>query len=358
MLRLVIDARMCHASGIGTYLRNLLPFFKASGLFSLELLKAKEEDLPEYPGVVTPYPLYSLKEQFCLPFHIKEADLFWSPHFNVPLLPIRAKKRIVTIHDVFHLSTYAKLKFYEKWYAKQLLTAAVSRSDSIVTISHFSKGEIVKHFPSAEKKLHPISLGVDFSFFSKLRSPSEEESVLKKYGMEGKKYILFVGNLKEHKNVETLIRAYQILKEKRGSAYHLVLIGKKFSHSLLVDSSVSFLEGVSNEELPIFYKRAAVFVFPSHYEGFGLPPLEAMSVGCPVVASCIPALQEVCGDAVHYIDPMRVESLVLGLESVLDDSALRSSLIEKGKARIEMFRWDKSARAHIELFTAQAAGVF
>lgn len=340
-ISLCIDARMKHSSGIGTYLRNLLPFFEKSGAFAVTLLEDK----------ISPY---SWQEQLILPIKIPHCDLFWSPHFNVPLLPVRAKRRIVTIHDVFLVTEMSPLKPHEKWYASLLLKKAVHASTLVMTDSGFSKQEILKYFPIREDKIQAIHLGIDHALFSALQG----NAVLQRYGVDFP-YFLFVGNLKPHKNIEGLLAAYKLFLSSQDRKEHLVLIGKEFaSYPILqkiekdpqLQRQVHVLQNVTDEDLPAFYQQALATILPSFYEGFGFPPLEAMSAGSPVIISSIPSLVEVCGDAVLKINPVDPVSLCEALRRITQEPQLREKLSALGKERVSAFQWEKAAERYIHTF--------
>lgn len=346
LISLCIDARMKNSSGIGTYLRNLIPVFQKSEKFSITLLEETK---------VAPY---SLKEQLFLPQYIPRCDLFWSPHFNVPLLPIRASKRIVTIHDVFLITPLSPLKPYEKWYARLLLTRAVKTASLIMTDSEFSKREIQKYLGVQKEKIHVIYLGIDQDLFSHQVDPKKGQDVLKKYGIF-QPYILFVGNLKPHKNIQGLLDAYALWLKRQGRQEHLILIGQAFDSFPIREfvyrneglrGQVHFLHAVTDQELSVFYQKAFVTVLPSFYEGFGFPPLEAMSAKSPVIVSSKASLEEVCGQAALYIDPESPESLYAALEKVKKESGLREKLICLGTLRARNFCWEAAGKSYVEHF--------
>ncbi len=346
-ISLCIDARMKDSSGIGTYLRNLIPFFQQSEDFSVTLLEE------------TKAPPYSLKEQLLLPLRIPPCDLFWSPHFNIPLLPIRAQRRIVTIHDVFLITELSPLKPHEKWYARRLLTRAVKTASLILTASEFSKREIQKYLKVEEDKIQVIHSGIDHSLFARSRDPQEEQEILRKHAVSWP-YILFVGNLKPHKNVQGLLEAYALWLERQGREVHLVLIGQEFASFPIRErilreekfrGQVHFLNQVKDSELPVFYRNARVTVLPSFYEGFGFPPLEAMSAGSPVIVSSQGSLEEVCGKAAVYIDPESPASLCSALERVLQESGLRQELISLGSYQVNNFRWAEAGKRYVKTFS-------
>ncbi len=351
---------MFRSSGIGTYIRNLLKAIKESGQFSLTVIANRSEcasdlELASYDLIKTSSPIYTIKEQVEMPFKIPSCDLFWSPHFNVPLLPIRAQKRVVTIHDMFCFSQSSLLTPLQKMYAKVVISRAVHSSDLVITVSEFSKREICKYIKVAQEKIHTIYLGVDHDVFS---NKVERPSIRKKYHLYGK-FLLFVGNIKPHKNVKGLIEAYKTWLGNKGKEYHLVIIGKSFKDfplskeidqdSVLKDV-VHFLHDVDDHELPWFYQNASVTLMPSFYEGFGLPPLEAMSAGCPVIVSRVASLPEICQDSALYIDPYQPATILKALDDLLYGPRHIEDIVRKGKRHVSAFEWEATATRHIELF--------
>lgn len=276
-MKALIDARMIRSGGIGTYIQNLLPHL------SLEIAPLKA-------------PIYSLREQLEFPWKIPACDLFFSPHFNVPLLPIRAKKRVVTIHDVFHLDHGMQM-------ARPLLKKA-SSSTHIITVSEFSKKRILHYFPKANVTvIHP---GADHLL--KIEpSPLDVQ----------KPFYLCVGSEKPHKNLNFVRK--------------------------LVPNLVIATGDLPIENLVWLYRNARALIFPSLYEGWGLPPLEAMSLGCPVLASNAASIPEACGDAALYFDPKLPETL---LEAISRLPKYRNRLIEKGRERSSLFTWKQTAKLH------------
>lgn len=363
MKTICVDARMYLASGIGTYLRNLLKALFEEGSYLLHVITNQEtfEKAPEikdYNPVVARSSIYSLKEQLELPLKISTCDLFWSPNFNIPILPIRAKKRVVTIHDVFYLAHSQTLPKHKKYYAKIVTKRAAQGSDFIITDSDFSKNEICKYTGVSASKIKKIHLGVDPNSFSR-QIKDEESSVIQIKYKPPKKYILYVGNLKAHKNILKFIEAYKKWIKIKGTDIHLVVIGKHFPEypvkeevekDTQLQKLVHFYTSIENSELNWFYSNALTTILPSLYEGFGFPPLEAMCCGCPTIVSTAGSLPEICGDASYYIDPTCINSMVQGLENVIEDETLRKNLSEKGYERAKEFQWKKTFEEHMQVF--------
>ncbi|WP_029522920.1 glycosyltransferase family 1 protein [Persephonella sp. KM09-Lau-8] len=348
---IVIDARMINASGIGRYIRNILPFLLKE--FNLKLL-GNEQELKKYFPINSNQiinvnsKIYSIQEQFEIARKIPQCDIFWSPHYNIPILPIKAKKRMVTIHDVYHLAFKKSLSLPQKIYASIMIKQTVKRSDIILTVSEFSKSEIKKYVPT-NKDIKVIYNGIDLSFFDK-PVPLKEKG----------NYILYVGNIKPHKNLVKALKAFSKLKIPEikfkivGEKDNFITIDKEVKKiAQKLGNRVEFTGYVSDDELKELYRKAKLFLFPSLYEGFGLPPLEAMASGTPVIVSNVASLPEVCGDAAFYINPYDINDIARGIETVLKDEDLQRQLIQKGLERVKLFSWEKSAQKLIEIIEGE-----
>lgn len=341
-MRLCIDARMIHSSGIGTFLQNLIPFIAKD---PFEVILLSKEPHPTQMSIRFTSSIYSLAEQVFYPWKIPPCDIFWSPHYNAPLLPIQAKRRVVTIHDVCHLAQpFPKVK---RFIAHFLLQNACKKSDQIVTISSFSRSEIQKYLGAYKEKIQVIYPGVNVEEFS----PKKDE--------EKDPFFLFVGNRKPHKNLATLIQAFEQLSLKN---YRLVIVGKKEklrSSDPIIDElikrsplrqQIDLLEEVSQEKLQKLYAAASALIFPSLYEGFGLPPLEAMASGCPVIASNAASIPEACGEAALYFDPLSIQQLKEKMLCIITEGSLRQQLVQNGLKRSAFFSWENAANKYRALF--------
>lgn len=338
---LCVDARMATYTGIGTYIRHLLPRLASEYRIRILIDRASMDKCPELKScdpIVTKTPIYSLQEQAVLPLKIPACDLFWSPHFNIPLGPICAKKRLTTIHDVFFLAYPQTLALHKRAYARLFFHQALHRSHHVITVSKFSKSEILKYVGGDESKITPILLGVDFQgSATQVATPP--------------KYLLYVGNLSPNKNIVNLIRSLDFLPQE----VHLLLVGKEFAWNawkrevLLRKDRVHPLGKVDHSTLVFLYNHAEALLHPSLYEGFGLTPLEAMSVGCPCVVSKAASLPEVCGDAALYVDPLDPKDIARGVSELWNRPLRKEELRTKGFLRIRQFTWEKTVQQHHEV---------
>lgn len=287
------------------------------------------------------WTLTALSREFALkkPYY----DAFWNPGHYLP--PFAPKNSIVSILDlsyVFFPELFAKgdLLKLDKW-----SKYSAKKAKKILTISKSTKSDIIKEYKLDSGKIDIIYPGIVNLDSNKSLNM---ENLSKKYNVSGK-YILFVGTLQPRKNVLRLIEAFS----KLNTDSSLVIVGKKgwqYEEILSaptkfgVEERVKFLHNVTSEDLPSFYKNAEFFVLPSLYEGFGLPVLEAMQLGCPVLTSDISSLPEAGGEAALYFDPKNVDDIKEKMQKVLDDKSLREKMIKKGNDQVKKFSWEKSAK--------------
>ena len=344
---LSVDVRALHNSGIGTYIQNLLPrLIEAKPDLKFHLL-GSVADLSSFAWTHAPNvtvaacdaPLYSVKEQLELRQKTpKETTLFWSPHYNIPLF--YSGKLLVTVHDVFHLVA-PDLSLPKKLYAKGMFRAVRRKADAIMTVSEFSKGELLRLTGVGKQEVYPIHIGVDRAWFHIPDKPRPYENP----------YILFVGSVKPHKNVGGLIRALELAQHR--IPHDLVIVGRReglltadeavAARAAALGTRVHFTGFVEDDLLKQFVKHADALVLPSFYEGFGLPPLEAMACGCPALVSNVASLPEACGDAALYCDPYNPRDIADKLVLLMKDEGLRTSLRQKGLVRAKRFTWEACA---------------
>jgi glycosyltransferase involved in cell wall biosynthesis len=283
-------------------------------------------------------------------------NLFHEPHYVLPpLTPVRS---VVTIHDCIHLMFPQYLPNRIAYgYARTFLWAATRRATRILTVSEASKRDIQRFFHVAPETIDVIYNGIDERFSE---PPAEEEiqRVRERYQLTDP-FVLYAGNIKPHKNLERLIEAFFRLRQSGHAEVKLLIIGDEISkyatlrravHRLKLHKHVRFFGFVPDQTLAVLYRLASVFVFPSLYEGFGLPPLEAMASGTPVVTSNVSSLPEVAGDAAVLVDPYDPEEIAGAMHRVLTDTALRAALVARGLARARQFSWERSVRRIREIY--------
>ncbi|MBI4265050.1 MAG: glycosyltransferase family 4 protein [Acidobacteria bacterium] len=364
-MRVAIDARKLHDFGIGTYTRNLLRYLARIDRGTEYVLLCQEADLgvapqlgPNFHTVLEPSANYSLTEQIHVPWLLGRVrpDVFHAPHYVLP--PAVPCRSVVTIHDCIHLMFPQYLPSRAAHaYAKAAMWAAAKRSSRILTVSEASKRDILRFFKVPPEKIVVVYNAIDERFRT---APAEEEvaRVRERYQLDHG-FVLYVGNIKPHKNLVRLIEAFAELRRRGFDELKLLIIGDEISklpalrravHKHKLYKHVRFLGYLPDETLAVLYRLAAVFVFPSLYEGFGLPPLEAMASGTPVVTSNVSSLPEVAGGAALLVDPYDVGAIADGVCRVLSDAALASELRARGIERAREFSWTRSISRTRELY--------
>lgn len=368
-MRIGIDARFFSESGVGRYLRNLIENLKILDVqndYFIYLLPKDFRDFEEsknFHKVEADYNWYGFAEQFKFPKLLKkyQLDLMHFPHFNVPVF--YSGKFVVTIHDLIHqhhqmkrsttLNPFA-FKIKQIGY-KRVFKNAVSKSCKILvpsdSVMDLLKNEwkvnlnrIVKTYEAVDDRI--LLLKQTFK-------ESDGQKTLRRFEIKNP-YIFYIGNAHPHKNIEGLIAAFDELKKKYPDL-SLVLSGADhyFWERIKKENKVSgviFTGFVTDEELIALYKNAELFVMPSYEEGFGLPVLEAMALGCPVVASDSTSLPEIGRDAALYFDPKNIKNMVDTISKVLSSEKLKKDLFKKGRARVRDFSWRKMAKETLEVY--------
>jgi glycosyltransferase involved in cell wall biosynthesis len=282
----------------------------------------------------------------------KKHDVYFEPNF-IPL-KIRAQKTVVTVADF-------SFREHPEWHPKdradyfsKVFWKKIEMADRIIVISDYIKTCAVQ-YGLPEEKLRTIHLGYDRGIF-RCRDKELLQKTRLKYNLPDK-FVLFVGSIEPRKNLHRLLKAYLSLDVRLRTSYKLVLVGfKGWDNRVVMDllkqfeQDVIYTGYVSEQELGEIYNLATLFVYPSLYEGFGLPPLEAMACGCPVLTSPVTSLPEVCGDAASYADPEDEKSIAKELTRLLEDESARKELSRKGIERARQFSWERSAREHMEVF--------
>jgi len=365
-LRIAIDARKLRDYGIGTYVRNLLRHLARIDQTTEYVVLCREADREpvgelgeNFRAVPEASPGYSMREQFTVPLDLRRerADLFHAPHYVLP--PLTPCKSVVTIHDCIHLRFPQYLRNKLGYgYARGSMWIATHRSNRILTVSEASKRDILDYFHVPPAKIDVIYNGID-ERFSAEPDPEDVSRVRERYQLDAP-FVLYAGNIKPHKNLERTIEAFQLLRGDAGfGQVRLVIIGDEIAkyaalrhavHRYKLHKYVRFFGFVPDRTLAILYRLAAVFVFPSLYEGFGLPPLEAMASGTPVITSNVSSLPEVVGDAAILVNPLEPQAIAEAMRRVLTDAAVRDDLRARGFARARQFSWERSIRRVREIY--------
>ena len=324
----------------GYHSKQLVKPSEKSDIKSLKSIISKNQLLKK-----TARELVTISNKFFSPTY----DLYWQPNF-IPNGGVKANKIVTSVHDfsfILHENFHPKerIEHFEKNFFKNIV-----KSDMIITGSEYSKQEIVQRLDFASDKIKVIYHGINHKIFKRYNNIELDVNI-------PAKFILSVGSIEPRKNLLGLLKAYDILDESIKKVYKLVLVGfkgwqNKEIMKIINDNkkNIHYLGFVSDDKLAKLYNLASLFIFPSFYEGFGLPPLEAMACGTPVVTSNLTSMPEVCGDAVVYCDPYAVEDIKEKIEMVLNDEKLQQEMIQKGLKRAKEFTWGKSAKEHIRVF--------
>lgn len=343
---LTVDMRMARSSGIGTYLREVVPRVLArsgrdGALLGIPSDLAELENPLSTRLVRCTAPIYSIREQIELPLKKPAGTtLFWSPHYNIPLL--HTGPLVTTIHDVLHLARPEFVRgAHQRAYARSMLRAVSRKSAAIICDSAFTADEMRRLLQVSSRKLHVVHLGVDSAWFG--AGPGVEPPE--------KPYFVYVGNIKPHKNVHRLVKAFRSIADR--IPHDLLIVGRQHGfitgdarasrEAELAGDRIRFTGLVSDAAVRGFVAGAQALVSPSLYEGFGLPALEAMAAGCPVIASRAASLPEVCGGAALYVDPESEQDIAEAMLRIAKSPTLRGDLSKAGRNRAQSFSWDRCA---------------
>ncbi len=380
--RIGIDARFYgpRQKGLGRYVQRLIENLEQTALPGEELefvVFLRRDNWQEYqPGqsafkkALADFKWYGFKEQLLMPWLIRrqKIDLMHFPHFNVPVFCLTPF--VITIHDLIlkrfptrRASALGPVSYWFKSLAYHLvISLAIKRAKKIIAVSNFTKQDIIKYFKVPAERIKVIYEGAPDRSYCLPGQPEKRAAVgnfLSKFGVS-KPYLLYVGNAYPHKNLENLIKAF--LKVDSGR-HQLVLVGemdyfyrrlKKMVPGSALGQSVIFTDFVSDQELTILYQNASLYVFPSFYEGFGLPPLEAMSCRLPVASSNASCLPEILGSAAAYFNPEDPDQMAAVISRLLGDESQRRDLAEKGWQRIKDYNWQETARQTLSVYQSQS----
>lgn len=376
-MRIGINARCLQRSraGIAQYVYYLLLYLKAvarknqyilflgSNNYIFEDIESLDF-LCDVSKLSTKNQLFKIAWQHLyLPARIKNIgiDVFHEPTFVAPYF--KKCPTVITIHDLSYKLLPDCYTLRNRLYLEWLMERSINSSDKIIAISENTKKDLLLNYRIKEEKVKVVYEGVDEVFcpVADLNDGSID-MVKAKYGIKGD-FILMVSLISPRKNMVNLIRAFSMLKKKRRISHQLVIVGKKgwlykevFEEAVAsgYEKDIIFCNFVPQYDLVSLYNAAAVFVYPSLYEGFGLPLLEAMACDCPVVASNCSSIPEVCADAALLVDPHDPAAFADALFRILFDMALRRSLIEKGRARVSVFSWEKTAEETVKIYSSAA----
>lgn len=282
------------------------------------------------------------------------SDIIFSPHFN--FLPQSKKtKRIITFHDLSFMhfpEFYSQRKRF--WHWQQNYAAQARNADAIIAVSEFTRQDIINMLGVAPEKVHMIYSGIN-PFFKKLAENDKERARFVKEKRLTKPFLLFVGTLEPRKNISGIIRAFDVVKEDPfNRELQLIIVGKKgwLCDTIFKDAreakwarDIVFWGEASYEDLRLLYNLTEAFVYPSFFEGFGFPPLEAQACGAPVITSNRSSLPEIMNDSALLIDPWKIEELASAMQLILKNDRVRETLKKKGAENYTRFNWGTATRA-------------
>lgn len=368
-----IDARFYgpKGKGLGRYVQKLLQYLEevdtnSEREYYVFLLRENfnlfQPQSQKFKKIIADYRWYSFGEQIFYPRLLNQyqLDLMHFTHFNVPLFYRR--KFVVTLHDLilFHYptvrnTTLNKYYYYFKLAAyRQVIKSAANRAQKVIAVSQFTKKDVVNNLKVSDEKVVVTLEGCDPPVVGKFSVPLS--SVLHKYGII-KPYLLYVGNAYPHKNLERLCESFALVRKKHPSIELVLVGGKDYFYQRLGKfiqrqqiEGVKIIGFVPDEELACLYQEALLYVFPSLYEGFGLPPLEALAHGLAVASSSRTSMPEVLAQAAYYFDPEKVDSMADSLDNLIKSEKTRQEIIINGAERIKKFSWEKMARETLAIY--------
>jgi glycosyltransferase involved in cell wall biosynthesis len=375
-MRVAIAIRRAGDFGIGTYIRNIINQFARRDNETEYLLIGQQSHLQEFDPLPENFSLLeypsnpgSFHTHLHLPFllHKRNVDLLHMPWFYAPaVVPMRM---VITVHDLTDVLSpppgiSATFQAGRLYFARR----ALARADRIMAVSHSSRRELSRVFDVPEGKIEVVYNALDERF---VREPMPEgaDRILERHAVTDP-FVLYAGNIKPQKNLPRLIEAFAVAKadlrdHPQYSGLKLLLIGDSAEeHADLrravlrsrVQGEVRFLGFVPHAVLRVFYSRASAFLFPSLYEGFGLPPLEAMAHGAPVLTSSVSSLPEVFSHAALLVNPENIFEIARGIRQILTEDVLRETLVRRGYELVRKYSWERSAEQVREVYRSVYAG--
>jgi len=364
-MRIALDTRLLYyqQAGIAQYTQRLLTALAEIDHENEYLVLQSRKDGRQLVGAPNfrRHPLWTPPhhrwEQLTLPLELAplRLDVLHSPDFIPPLR--RNCRAVITVHDLAFLLLPGLLTAESQRYYGQI-RQAVHSAEAIIAVSESTKRDLIAHTAAPAAKITVVYEAAGPAF-RPVTDATALAAVRQKYGLP-EEFVLFVGTIEPRKNITTLLQAWRKICNLQSAICNpLVLAGKQgwlyeetIAQARELGTAVQFIGGVPPEDLPALYSAARLFVLPSLYEGFGLPVLEAMACGTPVVCSHASSLPEVAGDAALLVEPHDVDGLAAALQRALSDEALRRQMIERGLAQAARFSWAKAARETLAVYRA------
>lgn len=362
-MRLAMDVRKYYDFGIGTYIRNLVDYLRRRPGETLELIAARDQQGELAAELKIPVHAnrsgkYTIAELLTIGHQVNglSVDLFHAPHYTLPY-GLRVPS-VVTIHDLIHLRFPQYFSFPQRTYARAVIGHACRVAKAVIVDAGFTKGDITSMFDVPHERIHVIPLGVAPEF-KPAASAAEGRAELVTMGFEDP-YVLYVGGLKPHKNVATLLKAFAQFRHRDTS--RLVISGEnlwvngelaQLTEDLGIKRRLLSLP-MNSQRLIRLYQGATVVVVPSLYEGFGLPILEAMACGAPVIGARAASIPEVIGEGGMLFDPLSVDELAQMMERIFDDPRLHQTQREYGLRNASRYSWERCGARTMELYRSVA----
>ncbi len=370
MKKIMIDARFVEdrMTGIGRYtyniIDNLLSIDKNTQYFVIinDKLDAKHPifkmNFRNMVLIKCTIPTMGIQQQIRIPLLLKKInpDLYFYPHFDAPL--IHNTPLLITIYDLKYIlfdNFFKKWSIIKRLYIKISMSLSLKKAKNIITISQSTRKDILRVFKTNPEKIKVIYLAASKEFH-KINSKDLIRKRIKKYPIKNK-YFLCVGESRPHKNLINAIKAFEIfLRHKK--EFQLVIVGKSDKRFTMhidyirkhnLERNIIITDSIGDNDLNQLYNGAIGYVFVSLYEGFGIPLIEAMQCGTPVITSDISSLPEVGGDAVLYVNPKDPSDIANGFKKIVNNSSLRKGLIQKGMIQAKKFSWEKAANETLKL---------
>src|SRR5437667_1386890 len=375
-MRIAIDIRKINEFGVGTYIWNLVRNLAGIDELNDYLLVGSQRNFhelgplpPNFKQLYQPEENGLWRDNISIPFdlHRQRLDVVHIPHHEAPF--VIGSNLVVTIHDCVHLlfpqEDSSKLHNYRAYLRTKRV---VEKARHVLAVSRSTKDDLINIFELPDSKISVVHNALDERFVF-THTPGERKQVLERYQLKDP-FVLYSGKIRPHKNVHRLIEAFAVLKNELGDSdryknLKLIIIGDELSkHQYLrltvirsgAQQDVRFFGFVPFPILRVFYQSAELFAFPSLYEGFGLPPLEAMANRTPVLASNTSSLPEVLDDAAVLVNPENVFDIARGMKSILSDDILRQKLIQKGIDQVAKFSWKLAAQKVLNTYELAVTG--
>jgi glycosyltransferase involved in cell wall biosynthesis len=375
-MRVAIDIRRAMDFGFGTYIRNIVNQFARTDFETEYLLIGQPLHLAQFDPLPDNFQLLeytsppgSFHTHMHLPFvlHKRGVDILHMPWFYAPA--VVTSRLVLTVHDLTDVlvpphGVPAMMQAGRLYFARR----ALARADRILAVSHSTKREVSRMFDVPEGKIEVVYNALDERFLRE-PAPADADRTLERMAVTDP-FVLYAGNIKPQKNLPRLIEAFAVAKSELRdhpvfSNLKLLLIGDSAEeHSDLrravlrsrLQGEVRFLGFVPHSVLRVFYSRASAFLFPSLYEGFGLPPLEAMAHGAPVLTSSVSSLPEVFSQAALMVNPENIFEIARGIKQILTEDDLRETLVRRGYELVQKYSWERSAEQVREVYRSVVAG--